>query len=155
MQENYRETQLDDTEQLNYIYNLGRTVRFMASIDMLFAFLYTFTNPYYLIYSFVNFLFSCCGYYGSKTYSSSLICCYLFYNILKIIGNILILVSNINNNNLQERLFTFTFIASIIIIINIYLTSIVLKFYNQIKNLPQHLMEELKTGPRVIVFTYW
>lgn len=155
MSENYVETQLEDSSLLNYIYNLGRTVRFMATIDMFFAFLYVLSNPYYLIYSLINLIFSYCGYSGSKYYNLSYIFCYLIYNFLKIFGNIAVVIATIQNNNLNNNIVTFSFFSGFIILVNIYLISIVCKFYNQVKNLPDHLSEELKRGPQVIHFVYW
>ena len=137
------------------VYNLSKSVRIFSMIDAFFCLIYSVYNLYY----FVPFLLVLFGYYGAKTYNKNYTLVYLIYCILNlfskiVVWSVLIYYSSSDDSNYDYG--GFTIFSWISILIELYITRIVNKYYIRLKNLTEQELSAIKELKyRVARIIYW
>jgi hypothetical protein len=128
----------DLTEEMYHIYNLSKTTRFLAAIDIFFALIYAFYNLYF----FIAFCIAFSGYYGAKNYNSCSLLVYssylFFNNFIRIITVILAVQyyqehTDEDTGNMNMSIL----FATIICLLNLWIARFVCVFWNLVKLLTQ------------------
>ena len=143
---------------LSYTYNLARIVKFIAAVDIFFAFLYVLSMPYIFLYSFVNLIMGTIGYRGASKYRKKWVLSYGIYCAVKIAGNIaLVIMVSIQNQNSEtpSSIRGFVLLNSFIVLFEIYLTFIVFRLYKTLKKATAYQLIELNNGPRAVRMVLW
>tara|TARA_B100001142_G_scaffold328439_1_gene388548 strand:- start:2403 stop:2960 length:558 start_codon:yes stop_codon:yes gene_type:complete len=128
----------DLTEEMFRIYNLSKTTRVLAMIDIFFALIYSLYNFYF----FIAFCVAFSGYYGAKKYDSCSLLVYGSYlflnNLIRIItiGFMIQYYSNHEDQDTNNVSFSIVF-ATIICLLNLYIAKFVCVFWNKVKQLSQ------------------
>lgn len=134
----------DLTEKMFRIYNLSKTTRFLAAIDIFFALIYSFYNVYF----FMGFLTAFSGYYGAKYYNSCSLLVYASYlflnNIIRIITVIYMVQyyhdnTDEDNSNMNVNIV----FATIICLLNLWIARFVCVFWNLVKDMTLENKENL------------
>ena len=118
------------------IFSLSKTTRFLATIDIFFALIYSLYNFYF----FIPFLIAFSGYYGAKFYNNCSILVYATYLFLINIARVSTIIFTIYyyNNNPNEdssNIGPTIFFASIICLLNLWIAKFVCVFWNFVKNM--------------------
>ena len=132
------------SEKLCNIYNLSKTTRFLAAIDIFFALIYCFYNYFF----FIAFIVAFSGYYGAKKYNSTYLliyATYLFLNNISRIGDIAYTIYYYDQNKINDRtnVNTSIVLASIFCLFNIYIARFVCVFWSKIKKMTPHEKDTL------------
>ena len=124
------------TDEMFRIYNLSKTTRFLAVIDLFFALIYSFYNVYF----FMAFLTAFSGYYGAKYYNSCSLLVYASYlflnNVIRII-TVIYMVQYYHDNMDEDNnnIFVNIVFATIICILNAWIARFVCVFWNLVKDI--------------------
>ena len=115
------------------VYNLSRTIKYLAIFDIIISIYYTFSVHWSCIFLI---LFSLCGFYGSKTFKSNYIILFFIERVLSTIVKCIILYIN-----LVPIIFIFNVLS---ILFEIYYLLVIKNFYIDLKELSDESLEELK-----------
>ena len=141
---------------LSYTYNLARVVKFIAAIDVFFAFLYIFSAPYIFLYSFLNLIMGIVGFNGASKYKKNQVLSYGVYCVVKIVVNIIVvIIVGINYKNTDNPITGFVLLNSLIILLEAYLTFIVFRLYKTLNKATIGQLIELRNGPRTVNLVLW
>ena len=126
----------DLTEEMFRIYNLSKTTRFLAAIDIFFALIYSFYNFYF----FIAFCIAFSGYYGAKKYDSCSLLIYASYlflnNFIRILTVIFAIQYYHENKDEDTGNMNITIVfATIICLLNLWIARFVCVFWNLVKQL--------------------
>lgn len=146
MQNNIIDLQYDSVELINnneiiniqYIYQLARTVKFFSIIDLIFSLSFCLFSPYLSLFTLI-YLFICyASYIGCRDYRENLVIPYVISNILKNIGSIVLAINYSSNTNFLVLMILYCFLGC-------YITYIIIKFYINLRNLTPTQKSLLKT----------
>lgn len=115
------------------VYNLSRTIKYLAIFDVIISIYYSLTVHWSCIFLI---LFSFCGFYGSKTFKSNYIIAFFIGRILYTIVKGIILYIY-----LIPIIFIFNTLS---ILFEIYYLLLIKNFYIDLKELSDESLEELK-----------
>jgi len=142
----------DDTEEIDYCvelttdvkkcYSLGRTVKWLASVDLFFATIYAFFNYYFLIpMTLIAF-----GYIGAKKYKITYTVIYLIYTIIINISRLYVFYKyyySLDVDNRASEMFDFIIVISCFII-GLWISRIIYRFSYLLKKLTSDELEFLR-----------
>jgi hypothetical protein len=150
---NVTNNNLSDNVKLSFA--LGKTIKFLACIDIFFSFFYAMINFWY----FIPLLFGFVGYYGAKNYNSFYTFLYLVYSIMNLLSRIFLFgffIYQENNDNNENSPFYYYFLLALIIFLEIWINKIVFKFYQSLRKLNLNELDILRTNKLKVVRTiYW
>ena len=132
---------------ISYIYRLSQTIKFLAIIDGLLAFLAFFYNSW-LAFMGIGAI---AGYIGAKAFNSY---CTLVYQILIALGRISFVIYNcIQVDNWPISLIIWT---SLMCLLELYIARFVLKFYYKLTKLTTDQLHQLTHYEAIpIGVVYW
>jgi len=148
----YRNIDALSFPEKSIVWSFARTVRLLASIDIIFTFLY---GLYYWPLLFIGLL-PFCGYIGARKYNSCLISMYLLFNLFNIIGRSIVIYYAYTRDDYTIRTIDMV-IYSIGIIVNMWVSYIIVKLIRRINKLEDVYLLELRSGwePERIVWVYY
>lgn len=115
-----------NNEDCIYLYKMSRIIKILSFIDFIFTFLYVFISWPLAFFSILPL----CGYFGAKNYKTNLVNCYIFFNILNILGKIYQVYYGIKYGFIIN-----TLIGLIGLALSIYIIKLCIDFNKKIKNL--------------------
>lgn len=128
----YVETGFSGTQEMALVWRLGKTVRFLALIDVFFCFLSFLQYPPLLIVA----IFPLLGYYGAKEYINWKIYCYAFFVLINLCLRVYVYT--------MSRTMGGLLITILGIIVEFWILRIVYRFINTIKRLPTDQLIQIR-----------
>lgn len=144
---------INDDEQI-LILSTSKTVKCLALIDIIFAFLSVLLSPYLAIAAVICFAAGLCGYYGAKNYNKSHTLCYVLFLVLQNIFRLVIFISYCTNPSMfgvETVNFQTIFFNALILLLNIYINYYIYKFYRLLRNYSQEALTSLNAGPQLVI----
>jgi hypothetical protein len=156
--ETYYVETMPEEKKLQNCWRYGKTTKLLACIDSFFCILNAiFDYPIFFLFA----LMPLCGYYGAKNYDLLKIAIYVFYCLMLSVGRIIQLDNVINSrynyvqNYSSDHKTTIYVINIISIIVQLWITWIVFKFYSLLLRLTSEEKNKLLVGTYIpVVHTY-
>jgi len=130
----------------------SKTVKTLALIDIFFSLFYFLFSPYLLIGNIVGLLFSYIGYHGAKMFDKSYTFTYLVYNICKTLISIIFPIVLFCYVNFPASVIV---LSVLIMLLNIYITLFIYKFYNSLKNCTDYELQDLRILNYPVTIIIW
>ena len=141
-------------EDSQIILSKSKTVKCLALIDIIFAFLNLILSPFFAISALITLIFATCGYHGSKNLNKNQVLWYLFYVVIQDIFRVVVFITYLVNPSffgLDEINVTTVFFNSIFILCYFYITYFIVKFYQQLNLYTQEELNSMNRGPEIVV----
>jgi len=130
----------------------SKTVKSLALIDIFFSLFYFLFSPYLLIGNLIGLIFSYYGYHGAKVFDVNYTFIYLVYNILKTGISIIFPIIIFSYISYPVGVIIF---SVIIMLLNLYITLFVNKFYLNLKNCSEYERSELVSLNYPLTIIIW
>ena len=146
---------VDVSNKMIECYNLRRTVMILCAIDFFFDLVYSFYLPYFIIPTFIALF----GYHGADKYKKCLVLTYFIYVTADWLIKLGLHIANaVESYNGMKP--TPTALAWILVIIttmiDVWISKIVYKYWDSLKNMPLLELSRLKDATITIRrFVYW
>ncbi len=122
-------------ENMVIVYQFGKSVKCLSTIDLFFGFLHLLVTPY----GFLSVVFPFFGYKGATSYNKCFVDTYLGYQILYCFLNVLIFINVLFNKNFElpeeQTIGQITFLQTITIMLNLYFIKITRQFSYKLKTI--------------------
>lgn len=122
-------------ENMVIVYQFGKSVKCLSTIDLFLGFLHLLVTPY----GFLSVVFPFFGYKGATSYNKCFVDTYLGYQILYCFLNILIFINVLFNKNFElpeeQTIGQITFLQTITIMLNLYFIKITRQFSYKLKTI--------------------
>ena len=126
------------TNNMRMIYSMRKTLIILCLCDMLFSFVYALND----ITMLIPLLFAGCGYYGVKNYKLINTYFYIIYELITIIGRIILFIYFVSIGTVFNPFFTLMLILSSIV--GFWVLELLYKYTKLLKNLQNDELDLLK-----------
>lgn len=140
------------TENLTRIYNMSKTVKALAIIDIITSFFYLLLTPFVGFFNLIEMMFGYMGYHGAKTFDKGYIINYSIFQIFKTFLSILFPILVFINYSIPT---SYIITSVIIMFLNVYISVFIHKFYKELKDLSLGDLDQLKRLNSPINLTVW
>lgn len=134
------------------IFYMSKTVKALALIDLFLSFFYILFSPLFIIGNLIGICFAYLGYSGSQSFESGKIFSYFLYNCFKTVGSILFPILIFVNGYHPLGV---VIMSVVIMLINIYITLFVYKFYRELSNCDIHDVNNLRALNAPVQVIIW
>ena len=141
-------------EDSQLIESRSQSVRCLALIDIIFAFMYMLLSPFFAVSALISFMFAFCGYQGSKNYNKTQVLYYVSFLVVQNIFRIAIFITCLVNPSAFgiDELSNNSIVLNIIsILINLYINYFIYSFYSLLNRYSQEALLALRADPQIIV----
>jgi len=146
-------------ETINYdqqilILSTSKTVKYLALIDIIFAFLTVLLNPYLIIMAIICVGAGLCGYYGAKNYNKSHTLCYVLFLLLQNIFRPIVFITywvNPSIFGMESVEFETIFFNAIILLLHVYINYYIYTFYCLLKVYSHEALTSLNIEPQLVI----
>lgn len=132
----------------------GKTVKYLALIDIIFSCIRIFLSPLFAIAAFISLIFGLTGYNGAKKYNKCSTKTYIYYLVLQNIFQIVILgfyIFKPSILNIDHTYETTGIFNCILVLINCYITYFIYLFYNLISQHSQFALTNLNRPESIFI----
>jgi hypothetical protein len=139
------------TNNMRKIYAMRKTLMLLCFIDIFFSFVYALND----INMLIPLLFAVCGYYGVKNYKLMNTYFYIIYELITIIGRIILFIYFVSIGTIFNPFFTTMLILSSII--GFWVLELLYKYTKLLKNLQNeelHLLKNMGHIPSAYTIYY-
>ena len=130
----------------------SKTVKSLALIDIFFSLFYILFSPYLLIGNLIGLLFAYYGYHGAKVFDVNYTFIYFVYNIIKTFISIIFPIVIFNYISYSTGVIV---MSVLIMLLNIYITLFIYKFYSNLKNCSEYERNDLQTLNYPLTIIIW